>query len=131
MSLFGSIMDKIFHHGGAAPPAAAAEPPPAQPAPAAAAAAPPPAPAAPVDVEEVLEGMASEKGGGGNWRTSIVDLLKLLDMDSSLGARKELAQELNVHEGEDGTAEENMALSKAVWAKLAENGGHVPDSLKH
>lgn len=129
MSLFGSIMDKIFHHGGAQPPAAAA-PPPGQPAPSAPAPAPA-ASAAPVDVEQVLEGLAAQKGGGGNWRVSIVDLLRLLDMDSSLGARKELAQELNVHAGADGTAEENIALSKAVWAKLAENGGHVPDSLKH
>ncbi len=51
-------------------------------------------------------------------------------MDSSLSARKELAGELNVHVGEDGTAEENIALHKAVMQKRAENGGKVPDSLK-
>jgi len=84
----------------------------------------------PVDVEAVLSGMASAKGGGGNWRTSIVDLLKLLDLDSSLGARKELANELNIHAGEDGSAEENMALHKGVMQKLAENGGRVPESMK-
>jgi len=71
------------------------------------------------------------KGGGGNWQTSIVDLLKLLDLDSSLAARKDLAQELNVRFGINGSAEQNIALSKAVMQKLAENGGNVPESLKH
>ena len=75
--------------------------------------------------------LASTKGGGGNWRTSIVDLLKLLDLDSSLAARKELAQELKVRAGADGSAEQNIALSKAVMQKLAENGGKVPDTLKN
>uniref|UniRef100_UPI0028A10F35 DUF3597 family protein n=2 Tax=unclassified Brevundimonas TaxID=2622653 RepID=UPI0028A10F35 len=84
----------------------------------------------PVDVEAVLSDLAASKGGGGNWRTSIVDLLKLLDLDSSLAARKELAEELNVHAGEHGSAEQNIALSKAVWQKLAENGGQVPASLR-
>ena len=84
-----------------------------------------------VDVESVLEGIAAQKGGGGNWRTSIVDLLKMLDLDSSLDARKQLASELNVHAGADGSAEQNIALSKAVWQQLAQNGGKVPDSLKH
>ena len=84
-----------------------------------------------VDVEAVLTRLASDRGGGGNWKTSIVDLLKLLDLDSSLTARKQLAQELNVHAGADGTAEQNIALSKAVMQKLAENGGKVPDSLRH
>ena len=83
-----------------------------------------------VDVEQVLENMAKQKGGGGNWRTSIVDLLKLLDLDSSLEARKELAQELGVNAGAHGSAEQNIALQKAVWKKLAENGGRVPDSLR-
>ncbi|MDP3174731.1 MAG: DUF3597 family protein, partial [Phenylobacterium sp.] len=88
------------------------------------------APAAPVDVEAVLTELAQAKGGGGNWRTSIVDLLKLLDLDSDLGSRKELGQELGVHAGADGSAEQNIALHKAVMKKLAENGGKVPDSLK-
>ena len=83
-----------------------------------------------VDVEQVLENMAKQKGGGGNWRTSIVDLLKMLDLDSSLEARKELAQELGVNAGAHGSAEQNIALQKAVWKKLAENGGRVPDSLR-
>jgi len=84
-----------------------------------------------VDVEAVLTKLGSQKGGGGNWRTSIVDLLKLLDLDSSLEARKQLAQELNVHAGADGSAEQNIALHKAVMAKIAENGGKVPDSMRH
>ena len=84
-----------------------------------------------VDVEAVLTQLAAKKGGGGNWRTSIVDLLKLLDLDSSLSARKDLANELNVHAGPDGSAEQNIALHKAVMQKLAENGGKVPDSLRH
>lgn len=124
MSIFGKIFDKIFHHKTAAAPAPA----PTAAAPAAPAAAP--APAAPVDVEVVLTELAAQKGGGGNWRTSIVDLLKMLDLDSSLQARKELGQELGVHAGADGSAEQNIALQKAVWKKLAENGGKVPASLQ-
>jgi len=81
-------------------------------------------------VENILEQMAAGKGGAGNWRTSIVDLLKLLDLDSSLEARKELASELGVNAGAPGSAEQNIALSKAVWKKLAENGGQVPASLR-
>jgi hypothetical protein len=83
-----------------------------------------------VDVEKVLAEMATKKGGGGNYRQSIVDLLKLLDLDSSLNARKELAQELNVNAGAHGSAEQNIALHKAVMKKVAENGGKVPDSMK-
>ena len=139
MGVFSSIMNKIFHHSAATPAKEAqpqAQPAPAQPQPAAPAAQSP-AEAAPqqqtpeVDVEAVLATMAQDKGGGGNWRTSIVDLLKLLDLDSSLTARKELANELNVHAGADGSAEENIALHKAVMQKIAENGGKVPDSLRH
>ena len=83
-----------------------------------------------VDVEKVLKEMAAKKGGGGNYRESIVDLLKLLDIDSSLDARKELAKELGVNAGAHGSAEQNIALHKAVMRKVAENGGKVPDSLK-
>ena len=134
MTIFGAIMDKIFHHPAAKPEAAtAAAPPAAAPAasPAPPAAPPPTSPQAtqPVDVGAVLSQMAQAKGGGGNYQSSIVDLLKLLDLDSSLEARKELAGELNVHVGADGTAEENVALHKAVMQKLAENGGKVPTGL--
>ena len=83
-----------------------------------------------VDVDAILKEMASKKGGGGNYRESIVDLLKLLDLDSSLDERKELAQELGVNAGAHGSAEQNIALHKAVMKKLAENGGKVPDSMK-
>ena len=134
MSIFGNIMGKIFGHKSAAPAANSAAPTPAAAAAPGAASTPATTPAAtpaePVDVGAVLSEMASMKGGGGNYQSSIVDLLKLLDLDSSLTARKELAGELNVHVGADGTAEENIALHKAVMAKLAENGGVVPDSLR-
>ena len=83
-----------------------------------------------VDIEAVMEGYAKQKGGGGNWRTSIVDLLKMLDIDSSLEARKELAKELGVNAGAHGSAEQNIALHKAVMRKVAENGGKVPASLR-
>jgi 3-oxoacyl-ACP reductase-like protein len=142
MSIFGNILGKIFHHDKAqaptkpatpaAQPSAAAP----QPAPTSSPVAPPqtvaaePAPA--VDVGAVLEAMASMKADhGGNYKTSIVDLLKLLDLDSSLSARRELAQELGVHADADGSAEQNIALHRAVMVKLVENGGLVPDSLRH
>jgi hypothetical protein len=139
VGIFSSIMDKIFHHGSATAQAAPAQAPAqaqqptaaAQPSTSAGAGAPNTQRLQSVDVDAVLTKLASTKGGGGNWRTSIVDLLKLLDLDSSLAARKELAQELNVHAGADGTAEQNIALSKAVMQKLAENGGKVPDSLRN
>ena len=144
MSLFGSIMNKIFHHPTAAGAAPAQEAPTAEttasmaadanPTPASStsgsSAAPAAQPAQSVDVGAVLGAMAQTKGGGGNYQTSIVDLLKLLDLDSSLEARKGLAEELGVHAGADGSAEENIALHKAVMAKLAENGGKVPDSMR-
>lgn len=127
MGLFSSIMSKIFHRKAAAPPAQSA--PAAAPNVAAPAAAAAPAPE-PVDVEAVLIELAAAKGGGGNWRTSIVDLLKMLDLDSSLTARKELAEELGVNAGAHGSAEQNIALQKAVWRALADNGGKVPASLR-
>jgi len=83
-----------------------------------------------VDIDKVLRDMAAKKGGGGNYRESIVDLLKLLDLDSSLNARKELARELNVNAGQHGSAEQNIALHKAVMQKVAENGGKVPETMK-
>ena len=84
-----------------------------------------------VDIDVVLSQLAAKKGGGGNYRTSIVDLLKLLDLDSSLDARKELATELGVNAGAPGTAEQNIALQKAVIKKIEENGGKVPDSMRN
>jgi Domain of unknown function (DUF3597) len=134
MSIFGNIMNKIFHHGSAqAQPAPQSAPQQPQGGGDTATISPSPAqaPAQTVDVGAVLSEMASMKGGGGNYQSSIVDLLKLLDLDSSLSARKELANELNVHVGADGSAEENIALHKAVMQKLADNGGVVPDSLRN
>jgi hypothetical protein len=130
MSIFGKILDKIFHHSTAATTAQPAPQPQQSAAPAQQPAAAAAQPLQSVDVDAVLTKLASTKGGG-NWKTSIVDLLKLLDLDSSLAARKQLAQELNVHAGADGSAEQNIALSKAVMQKLAENGGKVPESLRH
>ena len=101
-----------------------------QPQAAPAASAPAAAPMQQVDVEAVLNNMQRQSGQQLNWRTSIVDLLKMLDLDSSLTARKQLAQELNVHAAADGTAEQNIALMKAVWNELAKNGGKVPASLR-
>ena len=148
MSIFGSILGKIFHAAEATvrvsqtKPAAAttaengSETSSGSPSSAIAASAPPsttgPSPTTPpatVDVQAVLSQIASQKGGGGNWQTSIVDLLKLLDLDSSLDARKTLANELDTHIAADGSAEENTALHKAVMQKLAANGGKVPASM--
>ncbi|TVV70698.1 DUF3597 family protein [Sphingomonas solaris] len=145
MSVFASIWKKLNDPWGiaekkkavAAPapaPAAAPAAPAAQaphPAPAAPVAQPAAAaPAAPVDVHQILSDMAAKApGGGGNWKVSIVDLLSLLGLDSSLAARKELAEELNVHAGAHGSAEQNIALYKAVMRQLQANGGKVPASL--
>ena len=150
MSLFGSIMDKIVSYAGSVihPSEAVTAPATLSPADAATSASPQgtgsgpaatPAPAEAVasaalrsvDVGAVLTALSERKGGGLNWQRSIVDLLKLLDLDSSLSARKELAQELDVHAGADGSAEENMALHRAVVSKLEENGGSVPASMRH
>lgn len=140
MSVFGNILNKIFHPNAAratapAPTGSVSSIPASAPSPVA----PPPAasPTAPdastsVDVGSVLQAMADMTDDqGGNYKTSIVDLLKLLDLDSSLSARKELARELDVHAGDDGTAEQNIALHRAVMDKLAENGGVVPDHLRN
>jgi hypothetical protein len=136
MSIFTSIWNKISDpwgvaakkHAPAAAPAAAPAPNPA--ATASPVPAPAVAPAQPVDVEQVLAEMAAKApGGGGNYKVSIVDLLALLGLDNSLAARKELAEELNVHAGAHGSAEQNIALYKAVMRQLQANGGKVPASL--
>ncbi|PIK72574.1 hypothetical protein CS379_13205 [Methylobacterium frigidaeris] len=83
-----------------------------------------------VDVEAVLNDLASKAGQPLNWRTSIVDLMKLLHLDSSLSARKELAQELHYTGDTNDSATMNVWLHKQVIKKLEENGGKVPDDLK-
>jgi hypothetical protein len=83
-----------------------------------------------VDVEQVLTGIAASKGNPDlNWRTSIVDLMKLLGLDSSLENRKELATELGYEGEKDGSAEMNMWLHKEVMRQLAAHGGKVPANL--
>jgi 3-oxoacyl-ACP reductase-like protein len=128
MSIFGSILSKIFpgsHPAVAAntAPTAAA---PAAPAPAPAAAAAP----EPVDVEAVLNALATKNSQKLNWRTSIVDLMKLLDLDSSIGARQALAKELGYTGSTSDSAAMNIWLHKQVMNKLAANGGRVPADLK-
>jgi hypothetical protein len=83
-----------------------------------------------VDVEQVLNGIAAQSGQKLNWRSSIVDLLKLLDLDSSLQARQELADELGYTGNKSDSAAMNIWLHKQVMRKLEENGGKVPADLK-
>jgi hypothetical protein len=89
-----------------------------------------PAPQQIVDVEGILTTLASKNSQQLNWRASIVDLMKLLDLDSSLNARKELASELHYKGDMNDSASMNIWLHKQVMQKLAENGGKVPDELK-
>jgi len=136
------ILSKIFHkifpssHQEAAPtpasgaPSTAASGPAATPAPIPTQPAPAPAAREPVDVEAILNAKAAQAGQPLNWRTSIVDLLKLLDIDSSLQARKELAQELHYTGDTGDSAAMNIWLHKQVMHKLEENGGKVPAELK-
>ena len=140
MSLFHKILSKIFpsdHPAVAqnAPSAATTSPqdtgagtaPAASCKPAAYAAANAP----PVDVEAVLNGLAQKNSEKLNWRTSIVDLMKLVGMDSGLSARKTLAQELHCTGDTNDSASMNIWLHKQVMQKIAENGGKVPEDLKH
>ena len=78
----------------------------------------------------MLTGLAAKKGQKLDWRKSIVDLMKLLDLDSSLEARKELAEELNYTGDTSDSAAMNVWLHKQVMAKLAANGGKVPEDLR-
>jgi hypothetical protein len=134
MSIFGSIMNKIFHRDGASPSGSNASSGGAQGASNQQVAPGAPAPSGGgsqnVNVEAVLSGMAANKGQKLDWNHSIVDLMKLLDLDSTLGARKELAQELHYTGDTNDSAEMNVWLHKQVMQKLAENGGKVPESLR-
>jgi hypothetical protein len=163
MSIFGTIMSKIFHHGEAAaapapgatasanPQASAAAPSGGSPAPTSANRSSPP-PATPddptaigrtssagsstgsatqsVDVGQVLDGLAAKNSQKLDWRHSIVDMMKLLDLDSSLSARQTLAKELSYSGDMQDSAAMNIWLHKAVMQKLAQNGGKVPADLK-
>lgn len=129
MSIFNSIRDVIFGHSPINPAPAAAPAPVAAPTPAPAPQAA--APAAPVDVENVLMVFETKRGKADlNWRSSIVDLMKLLGLDSSLDNRKELATELGYTGAKDGSAEMNIWLHKAVMRELEKSGGTVPAALK-
>lgn len=138
MGIFDKIKGAIFGHANAAP-APSAEPTASAPAPApqgsapsAAPSAPAPAPAgapAAVDVAAILNAAVAKKGQKLNWKTSIVDLMKALDLDSSLAARKELAAELDYKGDTNDSAKMNVWLHKALMQKLAENGGKIPASL--
>jgi hypothetical protein len=128
MSFFSKILDKL---GFTRPEAQAASAPQAAPSPQAATASPAPlAGITVVDVKGKLEGLAASNSQKLNWKTSIVDLLKLLGLDSSLAARKELATELGCPADKMGdSAQMNMWLHKAVLQKLAQNGGNIPKEL--
>lgn len=129
MGIFSTILSKLgFGEAEAAAPAAAPADAPAAPAASAPSAAPTPISA--VDVVSKLEGMAKANPEKLNWKTSIVDLMKLLGLDSSLAARKELATELGCPADKMGdSAQMNMWLHKTVLQKLAENGGNIPKEL--
>jgi hypothetical protein len=137
MSVFGSIVSAIFgskHAAGVTPAAGSSSAPPSSSAtPASAGMAAGATAAKPIskaDVETILAKLADEQDEDLDWKTSIVDLMKLLKLDSSLGARKQLAQELGYTGALDGSAAMNVWLQKQVMTKLAESGGKVPDSLR-
>ena len=147
MGILSNIFHKIFpsshpaaqSSGQAAPGAQQRAPQPTQqptqqpaqqPQAAPAASAPAAAPMQQVDVEAVLNNMQQQSGQQLNWRTSIVDLLKLLGLDSSLQARKELAAELHYTGDTNDSASMNIWLHRQVMNKLAANGGKVPADLK-
>jgi hypothetical protein len=133
MSIFGKIMSAIFGSKATAAPASGGAAPstgsgagstggsPASSA----------APAATVDVAAILDKAVAAKGERLQWRTSIVDLMKALDIDSSFAARKELATELGYTGDSNDSASMNIWLHKQVMAKLAANGGKLPPDIKH
>ena len=143
MGLLSNLMSKIFSHssttvaaagGASAAPAAAPTAASSSAQPAAAPPAPPPtaAPAGPpkiVDVTAILDGLAANNPEKLDWKKSIVDLMKLVGMDSGFNARKQLAQELNYTGDPNDSASMNVWLHKQVLIKIAENGGQVPQEL--
>ncbi len=153
MSIFGKIMGAIFGHEASATPAGSGSTPtgsaPAGSTPAsstsagsapagtkapsgtASSAAPASAPAKTVDVAPILDKAVAAHKEKLEWRTSIVDMMKALDIDSSLAARKELAKELGYTGDTNDSASMNVWLHKQVMAKLAANGGKLPPEIKH
>jgi hypothetical protein len=127
MSIFGSIKEKIF--GKAATVASASTTPSvSETAATETASIDPNIPV--VDVGALLDGLTAKASEKLNWKVSIVDLMKLLDIDSSLSARKELAKELNYDGDTHDSAAMNIWLHKQILKKLAEHGGKLPDDLK-
>ncbi|UTD29037.1 DUF3597 domain-containing protein [Bradyrhizobium sp. WD16] len=121
MSIFGKILNAIFgSKAEAAPPGPGS----------ATASATAPTPTATVDVAAILDKAVAAQKEKLEWRTSIVDLMKALNLDSNLAARKELAKELHYDGDANDTAKMNVWLHRQVIKKLAENGGKVPDDLK-
>ena len=120
MNLFESIVSKIFNHDSE----------PAQPA-ATSSQTATAASTTPVNVYVLLTNLAEKNSEKLNWKTSIVDLLKLLGLDSSLAARKQLAEELKYTGDTNDSSAMNIWLSHEVMTKLAQNGGQVPAELKH
>ena len=116
MSIFGSIMGAIFGHGSAQ---ASASP-----------TAPSALPAQTIDVAAIVDKAAAAKGEKLAWRTSIVDLMKALNLDSSLNARKELAKELNYTGDTNDSATMNIWLHRQIMGKLTANGGKLPSDIK-
>lgn len=131
MSIFGDIVNKLFHKAkpDAAPPAAEPTPDPAAAQAASPDAAAAPAPLADVDVAAVMDQLVAESGQTLNWRTSIVDTMKALGVDSSLEHRKQLAQELKFAGDMNDSASMNVWLHGQVMAALAANGGKLPADL--
>ena len=134
MGILSNIFGKIFPSSHAAPaptpaPAPAPAAAPAAPVAAAPAAASAPTPMQEVDVEALLDGMAQKNAQKLNWRTSIVDLMKLLGLDSSLAARKQLASELHYSGDTNDSAAMNIWLHKRVMKELAAHGGKVPANM--
>jgi hypothetical protein len=134
MSILGSIVSAIFGHANAAPApsAPAGAPAPASPGSSPSATSSTPANSAtPVDVGAVLTKLAAQNKEKLDWRNSIVDLMKLLNLDSSLTARKQLAAELHYSGDTNDSATMNIWLHQQVMQKLAENGGKIPGDLLH
>jgi hypothetical protein len=122
MSIFGTIMNAIFGSKASAAPAGGA---------ASGGAAAAPAPGQTVDVAPILDKAVAAKGEKLDWKHSIVDLMKALDIDSSLSARKELAKELGYTGDTNDSASMNIWLHKQVMTKLAANCGKLPPEIKH
>jgi hypothetical protein len=134
MSIFGKIMSAIFGSKAAATPPSSAAPAGGGTAPATGSApaqsSAPAAPAQSVDVAAILDKAVAAQKEKLEWRTSIVDLMKALNIDSSLGARKELATELGYSGDKNDSASMNVWLHKKMMAELAANGGKLPSDVK-